>query len=293
MTEIIPSLAALADRYTVLFCDLWGCLHNGKTPFPEAVAALSAYRAAGGRVVLMTNAPRPNSYVIAQLDRMGVPRAAWDLVVSSGDAAQVAMFSGAVGRRVYHIGPSKDDGFFTDIPQAFAGAPVIDRVSLDEAEGIVCTGPFHEDTETPEDYRATFEVAKARGLKLLCTNPDFVVDVGDHRIYCAGALAALYHEMGGESLYFGKPHAPIYALARARLAEAGIEAPLARTLAVGDGIGTDVTGGIREGIDTLFITGGLAAAEFGPDVGNPDPALLFRWLGELQMTPTYAIGKLR
>ena len=173
----------------MLYCDLWGCLHEGRTPVPAAVAALRGVRAEGGRVVLMTNAPRPNRFVAAQLDRMAVPRDAWDMIVSSGDAAQAGMFAGLVGRRVYHLGPEKDAGFFTEIPTEFADAPEIVRVPLAEAEGIVCTGPFDEMTETPEDYRATLLYAKAKAMKLLCTNPDIVVDFGDKRIYCAGALA--------------------------------------------------------------------------------------------------------
>ena len=148
-------------------------------------------------------------------------------------------------------------------------------------------------TETPEDYRATFLYAKAKGLKLLCTNPDIVVDYGDRRIYCAGALAALYDEMGGTSLYFGKPHPPIYDLARRRLAATGVEVEPSRVLAVGDGIETDIRGGLAEGTDTLFVTGGLAAEDFGPDVEAPEPALLPPWVEARQISPTWAIGRLR
>ena len=291
MTRIIQSLSEISGRYEALFCDLWGCLHNGRVAFPAAVSALQAYRAGGGRVVLMTNAPRPNSYVQAQLDRLGVPRDAWDLVVSSGDAAQLGLLSGLVGHKVYHLGPSKDDGFFTDLPNG--DAPEITRVPLEEAEGIVCTGPFDELNETPEDYRATFLYAKTRGLKMLCTNPDIVVDLGETRIYCAGALAQLYEEMGGEALYFGKPHPPIYDLARQRLTEQGGFVENGRVLAIGDGIHTDIQGGIGEGIDTLFVTGGIAADAFGADTEAPDPALLETWLTEHQLSATYAIGRLR
>ena len=292
MTRIITALSDIAANYDAVLCDLWGCLHNGLKPYPAAVAALQAFRAGGGKVVLLTNAPRPNAYVIAQLDRMGVPRDAWDTVVTSGDAAQDAMFAGAVGRRVFHIGTEKDSGFFDDRPPEWAGAAPVERVALDEAEGIVCTGPFDEMTETPEDYRSRFLLAKTRGLKLLCANPDIVVDYGDRRIYCAGALARLYTDMGGESLYFGKPHPPIYDLARRRLAAAG-GAEDARILAIGDGIHTDVEGGIGEGLDTLFVTGGLAAELFGPDPEQPQQAPLSAWLSEQGLDPGFAIGRLR
>lgn len=293
MTQIVPSLATIANRYDALFCDLWGCLHNGHAPYPAAVAALRSFRAGGGRVVLLTNAPRPARFVIATLDRMGVPRDAWDLVVSSGDAAQFAMLHGAVGHRVWHLGPAKDDGFFTDYPPEFAGDH-IERVDLHQAQGIVCTGPFDELTEVPEDYRDRLLDAKARGLKLLCANPDLVVDMGERRIYCAGALAALYTEIGGESLYFGKPHPPIYDLARRELAAlTGSEPEAGRILAIGDGIATDVLGAAGQGIDALFVSGGLAARDLGPDPEHPAPAALDDWLARHQMSPAFTIGRLR
>lgn len=289
MTRIISSLSDVSADYDVLFCDLWGCLHNGHTPYPAAVAALEAFRAKGGRVVLMTNAPRPWSFVRASLDRMGVPQGAYDLVVSSGDATQEAMLRGQAGRRVFHLGPAKDDGFFTAIPDEFKDAPAIERVPLDEAESIICTGPFHEETETPQDYDAMFLMAKTRGLPMFCANPDIVVDFGDRRIYCAGALAVHYQQMGGVAHYYGKPYPPIYDRAR-RLLDLGADA---RILAVGDGILTDIAGAASEGIDALFITGGLAHDQFGPDVEHPDPALLAAWLDQQQQAPEYAIGRLR
>jgi HAD superfamily hydrolase (TIGR01459 family) len=289
MTRIIQSLAEVGRNYDALFCDLWGCLHNGKQPYAAAVAALQAFRQGGGKVVLMTNAPRPNPYVEAQLDRMGVPRDAWDLIISSGDTAQDAMFAGAVGRKVWHIGTEKDNGFFDDIPAEWADAPAVTRVPLAEAEGIVATGPFDELTETPEDYRAQFMLARERGLKLLCANPDVVVDMGETRIYCAGALAEFYEELGGEALYFGKPHPPIYERAR-RLMNLSDNA---RILAVGDGINTDIRGAVQEGMDALFVTGGLAADQFGSDVENPQAAPLADWLTDQGLAPEFSIGRLR
>lgn len=292
MTRIIDSLADIAAPYDALFCDLWGCLHNGVKPFPEAVDALQYFRALGGRVVLLTNAPRPASFVQATLDKMGVPRDAYDLIVSSGDAARDAMFAGAVGRKVWHLGPAKDEGFFTEIPPEWEGQPGIERVSFEEAEGIVCTGPFDEINEVPEDYRPKFLAAKMRGLPMLCANPDIVVDLGDRRIYCAGALAALYEEMGGQAMYFGKPHPPIYDLARRRLSSLGL-AEDARILAVGDGINTDVAGAVGEGIDCLFVTSGLAHDQFGPDLDHPEPELLADWLRARQQDPQFSIARLR
>ena len=296
MTEIIRSLADLAGRYDAVFCDLWGCLHNGKTAFPAAVASLQSYRKSGGKVVLLTNSPRPKSSVVKQLNDFGVPQNAWDLLVTSGDAAQMGMLSGAVGQKVHHIGAPKDEVFFTDFADDLRDyaltQPVIHRVPLDQAEGIVCTGLKDDLTETPQDYRAALLMGKTLGLSMLCANPDIIVDLGDKRLYCAGALAQLYEEMGGTTLYFGKPHPPIYDLARRRLdADGGLSDP--RILCIGDGISTDIQGGMGEGLDTLFITGGLEADRFGPDVEQPDQALLDGWLATKFFSPTFAMGRLR
>ena len=291
MTEIITRLADLGSRYDAVFCDLWGCLHNGKTPFPSAVAALQGFRAQGGKVVLLTNAPRPNVSIISQLDAMGVPRDAWDLVVTSGDATQYAMLAGAAGQRLYFIGAPKDEAFFTLLPDDAPTALPITRVPLAEAEGVICTGLTDDLSETPADYRATLLQCKINDLPMLCANPDVIVDFGDKRLYCAGALAEAYAAMGGTVYYFGKPHPPIYDLARRRLATlTGRSDPA--ILAIGDGITTDIQGGMSEDIDTLFVTGGIAAAEFGPDTANPDKTSLDQWLAARSMSPTFSIGLL-
>jgi HAD superfamily hydrolase (TIGR01459 family) len=295
MTAIIPALADIGARYDAVFCDLWGCLHNGKAAFPAAVAALRAYRAQGGVVVLLTNSPRPKSGVLEQIAHLGIPRDAWDEIATSGDAAQYALITGAVGRRVYHIGAPRDESFFAefapDLQATLAAEQPVIRVPLPEAEGIVCTGLVNDDIETPEDYRAILLYGKTMGLPMLCANPDLVVDIGDKRVYCAGALAEAYEAMGARALYFGKPHPPIYDLARRRLAAlTGLADP--QILCIGDGIATDIQGGIAEGLDTLFITGGLAAAEFGPDPLVPDEGMLQDWLDARQMSATYAMGRL-
>jgi HAD superfamily hydrolase (TIGR01450 family) len=296
MTQIVQTLADISDRYDAVFCDLWGCLHNGKFPFPAAVAALQGFRRRGGKVVLLTNAPRPKPSVAAQLDRMGCPRDAWDEVVTSGDAAQYGLLTGAVGRKVYFIGADKDEPFFTDFAPDLlaltANEPPVTRVALEDAEGCVCTGLRDDLVETPEDYHLTLLRLKNAGLTMLCANPDIVVDFGDKRLWCAGALARDYAAMGGRALYFGKPHPPIYDLARRRLSALTGTAS-ARILCIGDGITTDVQGGLAEGLDTLFVTGGISAEAFGPDAEQPQSALLEGWLAAQQLSVTWAIGKLR
>ncbi|MBA3325788.1 MAG: TIGR01459 family HAD-type hydrolase [Rhodobacteraceae bacterium] len=292
MTRIIETLDAIAPGYGVLYCDLWGCLHDGLRAFPAAVAALERFKTRGGSVALLTNSPRPSHGVALQLDALGAPRSCWDVIVSSGDAAQAAMAAGLFGRRVYHIGPTRDLSFFLDA----TGRPFdVERVPLEDAEAIVCTGLFDDATETPDDYRATILHAKTRELKLLCANPDIVVDVGTRRVYCAGAIALAYTEAGGESFYYGKPYPPIYALARVKL-EALLGAAPADDdiLAVGDGIATDIAGAMGENLDALFVTGGLAAAQTDTSpAGGPDPVRLAAFLAAERLDPALSIAYLR
>ncbi|TCO71724.1 TIGR01459 family HAD-type hydrolase [Rhodovulum euryhalinum] len=289
MTQIIESLAEVSGRYRALFVDLWGCLHNGREAFPEAVAALQRYKAGGGAVVLLTNAPRHRKAVEGQLAQLNVPTDCWDTIATSGDAARAAMFRGAVGQKVWFVGIEFDLTFFD--PIRIVENPVeIERVPLDQAEGIVCTGPFDAHAD-PAEMRPQLLYAKQKGLKLLCANPDIVVDRGETREWCAGAIAALYTEMGGESLYFGKPQPAIYDLARQRLAEIA-DVPDHQILCIGDGIATDIRGALGEDLDSLFITGGLAAEETRT-ARDPDPATLEGYLARAMASPTYAMGFLR
>ncbi|MDE4191770.1 TIGR01459 family HAD-type hydrolase [Phaeobacter gallaeciensis] len=291
MTRIIETLAEVSDPYRALFVDLWGCVHNGITAYPEAVSALQAYRQRGGIVVLLTNSPKPRAGVAEQLAQFGVPQDAYDTIATSGDSARAAMFTGAVGDKVYFMGEwQRDAGFFE--PLHVIDAPVeITRVPLQEATGIVCCGPF-DPMADPDVNRADFLYAKQKGMKLLCANPDIVVDRGETREWCAGALARLYTEMGGESLYFGKPHPPIYDLARRRLAELGQDIADGDILAIGDGPHTDVSGAMGEGIDSLFISGGLAASETKTS-HQPEPEALTAYLTKENSAPTFTIGRLR
>ena len=291
MTKIISHFSDISDNYDAAFVDLWGCMHNGIEAFTAAVAAMQKFRAEGGIVVLVTNSPRPRFSVAEQIKGMGIPDDSYDTIATSGDSARAAMFGGVVGEKVWFMGePVRDADFFK--PLSLLDNPIdIQQVPLSQATGIVCCGPF--DTQAnPEVNRADFLLAHERGLKLLCANPDIIVDRGETREWCAGALAALYTEMGGESLYFGKPHPPIYDLARLRLAGLELLSSEPRIICIGDGIATDVLGGTQEDLDTIFITGGLAATET-KTAQNPDPAALSAYLETEMMSPTFAIGFLR
>ena len=290
MSQIIVNLSEISARYDALFVDLWGCVHNGVAALPGAVKALQDYRKQGGKVILVTNSPRPRAGVLLQLKTFGVPDDTWDEIATSGDSARSAMYRGVVGDKVWFIGETHDQAFFDTID--FLEDPLeITQVPLEQATGIVCMGP-QDSMADPETMRPQFLMAKQMGLKLLCANPDIVVDRGDIREWCAGALAQLYTEMGGESLYFGKPHPPIYDLARRRLFGLGVDVPDSAILAIGDGVITDIKGAMGEDIDSLFISGGLAAAET-KTVTQPDPDLLAAYLEAEQSNPTFTIGHLR
>ena len=284
--RIIQRLSDVSDAYDAILCDLWGCYHNGIEPFPPAVRACSEFRRRGGRVILLTNAPRPGGSVQHFLDGMGAPRESYDAIVSSGGACQAAIAEGRFGRRIHYVGPDRDLHVIEDI--GLCPAP------LDEADAVLVAGFRDDRNEHPDDYAPEMAEWRRRGLPVLCANPDLVVDRGEERLWCAGSIAKAYGEAGGEVVYFGKPHAPIYEHCFAVLEQmAGGPVPRERIIAAGDGIGTDVAGGRAMGLDTIFVTGGLAAAELGPDPENPDAARLDRYLTEHGEAPAYAIGRLR
>lgn len=251
--QLAAGLSALTERYDVLLCDVWGVIHNGREAFPAACDALTRFREAGGEVVLISNAPRPNAGVVAQLDAMGVPRAAISAVVTSGDATRLLLGAHAPGP-AWKLGPDRDDPLYDGLGLDFA--------PLETAKLISCTGPFDDEAETPDDYRERFKDAAARGLPMICANPDIVVQRGDKLIYCGGALAQLYEALDGQVLMAGKPHAAIYDMALARSAElAGRPIDRARVLCVGDGPRTDLRGANAQGLDALFIAAGIHGQE--------------------------------
>ena len=257
--QVIHSIEPLAARYDALLCDAWGVIHDGVTLFDGVAEALTRFREERGPVIILTNAPRPSSVIPAQLDRIGLPRSAYDDVVTSGDATRAAI-EALLPAPAYKLGPSKDDPLFERMK--------IDFAPLDEAAFIICTGMEDDQHETPEDYRDLLQRAASRGLTMVCANPDILVNWGGRMIWCAGALAEIYAELGGEVVYGGKPHAPIYDLALRRVAEFRGQTPKARILAVGDGLKTDILGANRQQIDVLMIAGkggvhqgGASAAE--------------------------------
>lgn len=263
MPPIIPHFSALAPDYEVLLSDVWGVVHNGLAAFPHACDALMRARARGLTVVLITNAPRPSAVVARQLDKLHVPREAYDAIVSSGDVTR-AVIESRPGQRLFHLGPERDRSMFS----GFNVAP------LESANYVVCTGLDDDEVETPDDYRARLETMLARKLFMVCANPDVVVERGPQLVYCAGAIADLYATMGGEVLYAGKPYRPIYDMALDKAqAASGSRAALSRVLAIGDSVRTDLKGARAVGVDFLFVTSGIHAEELGGRE-RPDGALL-------------------
>jgi HAD superfamily hydrolase (TIGR01459 family) len=256
MTELrfIERMREVVDGVDVVLSDIWGVVHNGLVAFPEACEALHTFRARGGTVVLITNAPRPADSVQRQLRKLGVADDTYDAIVSSGDLTR-NFVAGHSGQSVFWLGPERDNSIYRGLDPVFA--------PLESANYIVCTGPFDDETETPEDYRAMMMQARERNLTLICANPDIVVERGDRLIYCAGAIAELYRELGGEVIFYGKPHRPIYERAMAIAQERrGKSTPHSHVLAIGDSVRTDLTGAHGFGIKCLFVTRGIHAGEF-------------------------------
>ena len=260
MTAPIPiqGLSELAQRYDVLLCDVWGVIHNGREHFPEACAALARFRAEVGPVILISNAPRPHGPVIEQLDSLGVPRAAWTKLVTSGDATRPLLAERAPGK-VWAIGPEHQSVLYGGLDLEMGGP--------EDADFISVTGPYDDENDEPGDYRERFITCVERGLELICANPDIVVQRGDKLIYCGGALAQLYESLGGKAVMAGKPYAPIYEMAL-RQAQAELQRPIdaGRVLCVGDGLPTDVRGANARNLDILFVANGIHGGEtIGPD----------------------------
>jgi HAD superfamily hydrolase (TIGR01459 family) len=256
-------LSELVDGVEIILSDIWGVVHNGLEAFPEACEALHTYRQRGGTVILITNAPRPADSVQRQLRKLGVADGIYDAIVSSGDLTR-HFVADHPGKKMFWLGPDRDSSIYRGLDAVTA--------PLEQADYIVCTGLFDDETESAEDYRAMMLQARERKLPLVCANPDIVVERGDRLIYCAGAIAELYRELGGEVIFYGKPHRPIYERAMALASERrGSPAPLDRVLAIGDSVRTDLTGAHGFGIDCLFVTRGIHSEDF-EGIDQLDPA---------------------
>jgi HAD superfamily hydrolase (TIGR01459 family) len=243
--QLLTGLSAIASDYDAVLCDVWGVLHNGVRAHEGAVAALKSFRATRGRVILLSNAPRPASDIEDQFPKYGVPLDCYDTIVTSGGAAREDLARRAARSRLalFHLGPERDRNLYAGLDVALG--------ELSGAQIVLCTGPFNDETETPDDYKAMLADMKGRGLTMLCANPDLVVQRGGKLVYCAGSLAKAYEALGGDVVYYGKPHLPIYDVVRA------VSGGARRMLMIGDGLVTDIKGANAAGIDALFIADGV------------------------------------
>jgi HAD superfamily hydrolase (TIGR01459 family) len=269
--RFVERLRDVTDGVDVLLSDIWGVVHNGLEAFPEACGALRSHRRRGGTVILITNAPRPADSVQRQLRKLGVADATYDAIVTSGDLTRhyVADHS---GRKVFWLGPERDSSIYRGLDAVLS--------PLKEADYLVCTGLRDDESETAEDYRPMMLQARERNLPFICANPDIVVERGRRLIYCAGAIAELYRELGGEVIFYGKPHRPIYERAMELVTERRRGEVVAhnRVLAIGDSVRTDLAGAHGFGIDCLFVTRGIHSEEF-EGIDQLDPASLKELFG--------------
>jgi HAD superfamily hydrolase (TIGR01459 family) len=281
--KMIGSLDEVDAPYAVILSDVWGVVHNGVSAYPDAAAALKRARGRGKAVILITNSPRRHGDVEAQLAAIGVPDAAWDRVVSSGDVTRDLVQAGP--RKVFHLGPERDVGLYEGLD--------VELVEEPEATAVVCTGLFDDEAETPDDYAEMLKRFRTRNLPFICANPDIVVERGHRLIWCAGALARDYSQLGGRTEVAGKPHRPIYEAAlRAASEVLGRTIEPGDALAIGDGVLTDVKGADQNGIDILYVSGGIHAQEYGETL-NPDAALLLAFLDRHGQRPVAAIPRLK
>lgn len=279
---VLDSMASLARRYDVWLADIWGVMHNGLHPFPQAVEACRVFREGGGLVILISNAPRPRETVAEQLLAVGVPDDCYDGIATSGDVTRT-LIAGYAGRTVYHIGPPRDLPIFDGLGVTL-GKP-------EDAAVVVCSGLWDDETETPADYADQLARLRALALPMICANPDLTVERGDRLLYCAGAIAQAYGELGGEVIYAGKPYKPIYELALALvMAKRGAAIPRHRIIAIGDGIRTDMAGAAAQNIDSVFVASAVHVN--GGRVAEFDAALLGDLFAHCKARPVAAMRHL-
>lgn len=280
-TRYPAGLSELHADHDLVLCDIWGVLHNGVANFTPAAAALAQFRRSGGRVILVSNAPRPHGSIAAQLKMLGVTGSAYDAILTSGDVTQ-GLIRLRQGQRLLHIGPERDHSLFDGLD-----AP---RGTIEDSQYVVCTGLVDDETETAADYAGQLAAMAARRLPMICANPDLVVDRGGRNVPCAGSIGVAYERIGGAVTYPGKPHAPIYDAAL-EMAEGltGARIAKSRVLAIGDSIRTDIAGASAYGVASLMVLNGIHAHEtatLGDDA-------LDRWLAAQEHVPDFAMRDLR
>ena len=285
--RLLEGLAPVVDAYDAFIVDLWGVLHDGAKPLPGTVECLTALKAAGKRVVLLSNAPRPSAPAIVRLGEIGFARELYRDLMTSGEETWRHLvrrsdpWYAALGERCYMIGPPRDLGMLTDVRA--------ERIyDIEAADFILNTGADFGDTV--EKFEDLLQRAAARRLPMICANPDLEVLMRGRREICAGALAARYEALGGTVRYHGKPYPSVYEACFALLDDP----PRARVCAIGDSLRTDIAGAAAAGIDSILATGGIHAEALGIGPGElPPPDRLEALCAAVGIRPRMAAPGLR
>lgn len=277
----IERLSDIAAFYEGFIIDLWGVVHNGVAPFPDAVPALMEMKRAHRKVFLLSNAPRRAHMVAARLTEMGVPETVYDGIVTSGEATFIALrdtYLEKWGRNLFHLGPARDNSLYDTLD--------VNIVSdLANADFILNTGVY-DFADREDTYTAMLADAARHGVKMLCANPDQIVHVGDQLVYCAGRLATIYAGMegAGEIAYLGKPYREVYGMCFDGMGTR-------KVLAIGDGMPTDIQGAYGTGLDSALVTAGIHRDHFN---GNTPSTQTAQGLFDSYVfKPTYLIEKLK
>ena len=242
MTKNLDSngLQSIADNYDLFYIDLWGVVHNGVNLHEKAIVVLNELLKKNKMLVLLTNAPRPNKTVQNFLEKMGMDKVLRDHVFTSGEAALNYLKKSYLSKKFYHIGPPRDFDLF----YLFEKYKCED---ISDGEYLLCTGLFDNHDKDLKFYKDLLEKHIAK--KMICTNPDLIVDRGNTRELCAGSVAMVFEKMGGQVVYFGKPHSEVY--------NQSINNNNKKTLAIGDNLNTDIRGANLLNYDCLLISNGI------------------------------------
>jgi len=287
--KAILGLSEIIDRYDAVLCDIWGVLHDGARAFPAAAQVLRAVRDAGKPVALVTNAPRPDYEVAAQLEFMGIEPACYAAIATSGDVCARLIVEKAP-QKPFQIGPDRDLPIYHAASRMAGFA--IRPVALEEAGFVVCTGLVEDTIETPADYEAVLNACRAQNLPMVCANPDLVVYRGEQLVYCAGAIAERYTQLGGVVEQAGKPFKPIYRAALAMLEQGRGPLDPARVLAIGDAMHTDIAGAQGMGMDCLWISTGIHRADVHGHDGALDEEAMKQFFEDHAQPPTWRMDRL-
>ena len=233
-------LKSIADNYDLFYIDLWGVIHNGIKLHEKAITVLKELSKKNKSFVLLTNAPRPNETVKNFLEKMGMDKDLRDHVFTSGEAALSYLKKHFLSKKFYHIGPPRDFDLFNLFEDNKSE-------NIEDCEYLLCTGLFDDFDKDLTYYKDLF--SKHLNKKMICTNPDLIVDRGNTRELCAGSVAMVFEKMGGQVVYFGKPHPEVY--------NQSINNNNKKILAIGDNLNTDIRGANLLNYDCLLISNGI------------------------------------